>query len=68
MCERRSLPFSGVLDSDGFNPTAEKRVLLFQPIERGVQVLDNGLGLISEDDQFDVDLFVKHLHISSHDS
>ena len=35
-----------------------RSVLLFQPIERGVQLHDNGVGLISDDNQFDIDLFV----------
>jgi hypothetical protein len=47
-----------VLKSDGLDPTAEKCVPLFQPIQRGVQLRDNCLGLISDDDQFDIDLFV----------
>jgi hypothetical protein len=36
-----------------------------QPIERGVQLRDNCLGLISDDDQFDIDLFVSHLNTST---
>jgi hypothetical protein len=46
------------LDRDSLNPTADKRVLLFEPIERCVQARDNCLSLISEDDQFDINLFV----------
>jgi len=58
MRECRSLPCSRVLESDGLDPTTEKGVPLFQPIERGVQLRDNCLGLISDHDQFDIDLFV----------
>ena len=58
MRECRSFPCSPMLDRDGLDPTAEKRVLLFQPIQRRVQVRDNCLSLISDDDQFDIDLFV----------
>ena len=56
--ECRSLPFSRVLESDGLDPTTEKCVPLFQPIKRGVQLRDSCLGLIGDDDQFDIDLFV----------
>jgi len=47
-----------VLDRDGLDPTTEKRVLLFQPIECSVLVRDNCLSLISQDDQFDIDLLI----------
>ena len=40
------------------DPTTAQCVPLFQLIERGVQSRNNCLGLISEDDQFDSDLFV----------
>jgi hypothetical protein len=52
------LPCSRVLDSQGLDPNTEKRVFLVHPIERNVQLPDNCLGLISDDDQFDVDLSV----------
>jgi hypothetical protein len=58
MRECRSLPCSRVLESDGLDPTTEKCVPLFQPIERGIQLRDNCLGLISDNDQFDIDLLV----------
>jgi hypothetical protein len=58
MRECRSLPCSPVPDRDGLDATTEKRVLLFQPIQCRVQVRDNCLSLISDDDQFDIDLFV----------
>src|ERR1700733_7636708 len=58
MRERRSLPRSRVLESDGLDATAEERVPLFQAIERGVQLRDNCLGLIGDNDQFEIDLFV----------
>jgi hypothetical protein len=54
-----------MIDSDGLDPTTEKRMLLLQSIQRSVQPLDNCLGLIGDDGQFDIDLFVYHLHISS---
>jgi hypothetical protein len=47
-----------MLESDGLDPAAEKCVLLFQAIERGVQLRDNCVCLIGDDDQFDIDLFV----------
>ncbi len=65
MRECRSLPCSWVLESDSLDPTTEKCVPLFQPIERGVQLRDNCLGLIGNDDQFDIDLFVSYLNTSS---
>jgi hypothetical protein len=40
-----------VLESDGLDPTTEKCVPLFQPIERCVQIRDNCLGLIGNDDR-----------------
>ena len=58
MRECRSLPCSRVLESNSLDPTTEKCVPLFQLIERGVQSRDNCLGFISDDDQFDSDLFV----------
>ena len=58
MRECRSLPCSRVLDSDCLDPTTEKCVPLVHPIERSVQLPDNCLGLISDDDQFDIDLLV----------
>ena len=63
--ECRSLPFSAVLESDRLDPTAEKCVLLFQPIKRGIQLRDNCLGLIGDHDQFDIDLLVLHLNSPS---
>jgi hypothetical protein len=65
MRECRSLPSSRVLESDGLDPATEKCVPLFQPIERGVQLCHNCLGLISHNDQFDIDLFVEHLNTSA---
>jgi hypothetical protein len=47
MRECRSLPCSRVLDGDGLDPTTKKCAPLFQPIERGVQLRDNCLGLIN---------------------
>lgn len=58
MRECRPLPGSRMLESNGFDAAAEKCVLLFQLIDRGVQLCDNRLGLIGEDDQFDIDLLV----------
>jgi hypothetical protein len=58
MRECRSAPCSRVLKSYGLDATTEKRVPLFQLIERGVQLHNNCLGLISYDDQFDIDFFV----------
>jgi hypothetical protein len=58
VCARADLFCLAGLDRDSLNPTAEKRVLLFEPIERCVQARDNCLSLISEDDQFDINLFV----------
>jgi hypothetical protein len=58
MRQCRSLPYSRVLESYDLDPATEKGVPLFQPIERGVQIRDNRVGLIGDDDQFDVDLFV----------
>ena len=43
--------------TDSISPP-KSGVFLFQPIERGVQVRDNGVGLISNDYQLDIDLFV----------
>jgi hypothetical protein len=58
MRECGSLPWSRVLESNRLDLTAEERVLLFQAIERGVQLRDNCFCLIGDDDQFDVDLLV----------
>jgi hypothetical protein len=49
---------SGVLEGDGLDPATEEFVALFQPI--GVQLRDNCLGLIGDDYEFDVDLFILH--------
>jgi hypothetical protein len=38
-----------MLESDGLDPPTEKCVVLFQPIECGVQLRDNSLGLIGND-------------------
>jgi hypothetical protein len=43
-----------VLESCGLDPATEKCVLPFQRIERGVQLHDNCVGLISDDDQLDI--------------
>jgi hypothetical protein len=40
-----------MLESDGLDPTTEKCVTLFLPIECGVQLRDHGLGLIGNDDR-----------------
>jgi len=58
MRECRFPPCSRVFESDCLDPTPEKRVPLFQLVERGIQLHDNRLGLIRYDDQFDIDLFV----------
>jgi hypothetical protein len=47
-----------MLERDGCDPTTEKCVLLFQPIKCRLQLSDNCLGLIVNDDQFDIDPFV----------
>lgn len=47
-----------MLESDGLYPTTEECVALFQPIECGVQLRDNGLGLIGNDDHFHTDFLV----------
>jgi hypothetical protein len=47
-----------VLESCGLDPATEKCVLLFQPIERGVQLHNNCVGLISDDDQLDIDFLI----------
>jgi hypothetical protein len=31
---------------------------LFHPVERGLQLRDSWVGLVSDDDQFDIELFV----------
>jgi len=54
----RSFSCSPMLESDGLDPATEKCVLLFQPIECGVQLRDNCLRLIGDHDQFDIDLLV----------
>jgi hypothetical protein len=61
MRECRPLPCSRMPDFGGFDPATEKRVLLFEPIQRRVQTRDYGLRLICDHDQFDVDLLVLHL-------
>jgi hypothetical protein len=58
MRECRSPLGSRMFESDGFDRTTEKCVALFQPIQRAVQLRDNCLALISDDDEFDIDLFV----------
>jgi hypothetical protein len=55
MRQRRSLPRSLVFERDGLDPATEECVLLFEPIERGVQRHDNRVRLISDDDQFESD-------------
>ena len=47
-----------MLESDGLDPTTENRVFFFQSIKRRVQLSDDCLGLVSDDDQFDIELFV----------
>ena len=47
-----------MLERDGLDPTTEKCVLLFHAIKRRLQLGDDCLGLIVEDDQFDIDPFV----------
>jgi len=59
MRECGSLPWSRVLEGDGLDVTAEECVPLFQAIERGVQVRDNRVGVIGDDDQFEVDLLYR---------
>jgi hypothetical protein len=44
-----------VLESYALDPATEKCVLLLQAIERGVQLHGNCVGLISDDDQLDID-------------
>ena len=58
MRECRFPSCSAVLDCYRLDPTTEKCVLLFHLIKRGVQLRDNGIGFISDDDQFDIDLLV----------
>jgi hypothetical protein len=58
MRERGSLPYPQMLESDSLDPTTEKCVPLFQPIKRRLQLSDDCLGLIGDDDQFDIDRFV----------
>ncbi len=47
-----------MLESDSLDFTTEKCMALFQPIECGVQLRDNGLGLIGNDDHFHTDFLV----------
>jgi hypothetical protein len=47
-----------MLESDSLDPTTEKCVPLFQAIKRRLQLSDDCLGLIGDDDQFDIDPFV----------
>ena len=56
--ECRSLRCSCVLESDGLDRTAEKCMPLFHLIERVVQLRDDRLGFISDNQQFNIDLFV----------
>ena len=58
MRECRSLPCSRVLERDGLDLTTEKCVPSFQLIERGVQPGDNCVGLISDYNEFEIDLFL----------
>jgi len=44
-----------MLESDGLDPATEKRVLLFKPIERRLQLRFDCFGLIGDDDQFDME-------------
>ena len=45
-----------MLKCDGLDLTTEKCVPLVQPIKRAIQLSDNCLGLIGDDDQFNIDL------------
>src|SRR5271165_4526840 len=61
----RGLPSrSAVLNGDDLDASAEDCVPLFKLVECGVQLDDHGFGVVSEDDQFHVDLFVIHLYAS----
>ena len=44
-----------MLESDALDPATEKRVLLFKPIKRRLQLRLDCFGLIGDDDQFDID-------------
>jgi hypothetical protein len=55
-----------MLESEGLDPPTEKCVPLFQPIKRRLQLSDDRVGLIGDDDQFDIDLFVSHLNTPNH--
>ncbi len=58
MRERGFLLSSRTLKSNGLDPTTEKCVLLFQPIERRFQLGRDCVRFIVNDDQFDMDPFV----------
>jgi hypothetical protein len=57
-------PRSGVLNRDGLNASAEDGVACFQLIERGVQLGNHSFGVVGENDQLEIDLFVSHLFTS----
>lgn len=59
--ERRSLLCSGVFDWIGLDFSTEDCVSFFEPVEREVQLFDYCLGLVFDDDQFHVDLAIKHV-------
>ena len=65
MRECRSISCSRVLESYALDPTTKKCPLLFQPVERGVQLRDDCVGLIGKDDQFDIELLVSHRSTSA---
>ena len=56
-----------MLECDGLNFTTEKCMAFFRPIERGVQLRDNGLGLIGSNDHFHADFLVSHRNTSASD-
>ena len=47
-----------MLENDGFDPTTENCVLFFQPIKSRLQLSGHCLGLIGDNDEFDIDPFV----------
>ena len=53
-----------VLNGDGLDASAEDCVPLFEFVECGGQLDDHGFGVVGENDQFQVDLFVSHLYPS----
>jgi hypothetical protein len=65
MGQCRSSPDARVLEGDRLNPATENRMLLFQKIERSIQLPDDGFGLIREDDDFNIYFFVQHLDTST---